>query len=454
MIIIGVDDMKKKGIIICVVALLVIVVGAVLLLVPKKGDNASDSIITLDINPSIELTVRKEIVKSVRALNDDAKDYVNGLEGKSLNESFDLIIKTAKDHNLAEDGKITIIMGTEDNANSKQFEDLLQSACSKNEVNGNIIVPVITEEAKQEAQKHGVSPAKAAYIMETVKENENLTFEEMIDKPSEEIYEMKETGKYCDKDYSLVGDYCEKVIKEEKPKEGKTCPEGYEDIKDSCYKTYATKQEAYCKDGLTLKDGKCTGNAKTDATAKCSTGTYNSKTKKCEELTYVSDGTKTCRGELDLLLDNGRCASVHPGAHSYGDDPSPFDEATECCCGDTFKDGWCYSLPNGNYDASVTCPSGSSYAKGDKGSACYKTATSEPTYSCESGKLEGTKCVGEVTKKPEYKTACDEGYTLKDKKCVDYNDNKGYIVGYVCEDDARLENNICKYYEQVAPKVK
>ena len=142
-------------------------------------------------------------------------------------------------------------------------------------------------------------------------------------------------------------------------------------IEGKCYLQVATKEEPYCKDGFTLKDGKCLGTERVNASGSCSTGTYNSKNQKCEVLTYVSEGTKKCREADDLLLSNGKCAQHHNPAHM---DPSEVtNPAEECCCGDTYQNGWCYSLPDGNYDPTTTCPSGSTLTTGEKGTACYKT---------------------------------------------------------------------------------
>ena len=439
--------MKNKGIIIGVVAavIVLIVVGVILLLNPK--DKGITNIITLDINPSIELELKDGKVNRASALDGDANDYISGLEEKTLEEAFDSIIKKAKENNLAEDGNITIILGME--TNDSKIEETLKEVCNKNVVVANIIVPVVTEEAKNEAKAHGVSAAKAAYILEVVKENTNLKFEDIAEKSSEELKEIKTTGKYCDEGYTLSGDFCEKVVKEESPKEDKVCPEGYIEASGKCYLKGESTQEAYCKTGYELKNNKCVGTDKVDATASCATGTYNSKTGKCEVLALVGDATKKCNNAEDLLLDNGRCAGAHPGAHSYGDNDEPFDEATECCCGDTFKNGWCYSLPNGNYDAKISCPSGQT----EKDGKCYKAETSDATFSCSKGTLEGNKCVVEVSKNPEFKASCSNGLKLyQDKYCLDYNSTKDYIVGYVCDGEGKLVDGKCLFYDVVDAK--
>ena len=204
------------------------------------------------------------------------------------------------------------------------------------------------------------------------------------------------------------------------------------------------------KNGLTLKDGKCVGTEKVNAEAQCkvSQSEYNSKSGKCEASTYISVGTKSCNEEHDKLLSNGKCAAAHPGAHTYGDNDAPFDEATECCCGDTFdkSNGWCYSLPNGNYDAKVTCPSGSTYKEsGTNGNGCYSVVQTDPEYKCSKGTLDGNKCTVDVSKNPEYKASCKSGLTLyQDRVCYNKNETVEKEGGYVCKDkDSKLDGDQC-----------
>ena len=445
--------MKKKGIIIgVVIAITVIVVGILFFL--NRKDNGINTIITLDINPSIELEIKNGSIVRASALNNDSNDIVRGLEGKTLEESFAVIIDNVKEMNLVEDGNITIILGMENN--DKRIEESLKEACNKKQINANIIVPEITEEARSEAKAHGVTAAKAAYILDIVEDNNNIHFEDMVNKSSNELNEVKQTGKYCDAGYTLTGDFCEKLIREERAKEDKKCPDGYEDINGKCYLQVNPVNESYCKDGLELKNGKCVGTEKVDATGSCTTGTYNSKTGKCEVLTLAGEGSKKCPKSEQKLLSNGRCASPHMGAH-FDDPEGTIDPATECCCGDTWYPdssapgrGWCYS-PAGNDDPVITCPSGQTVKDGK----CYKAETSNATYSCSKGTLEGNKCIVEASKNPEYKLSCKNGLELyKYRVCIDYSNTKDYTFGYVCENDGKLVNDKCLYYEVVDAKTK
>ena len=449
--------MKKKGIVIGVIVLVVILAIVIGLVFVKKGKNEEkpiNQIITLDINPSIELDIQDGNCNRINPDGDEAWELINrDFEGKPLQEVLDEIVKNAVEKGYATDGELAVIVGLEEK--DDRIEAELREACKRHNVGAYVVIPEITEEARHEAQGRGVTPAKAQVILEALKGNEELHFDDFKEKSAKELIAMKDTGLYCDNGYNLNGDKCEKIIKEEKPEEGKTCPSDYVEAKGKCYKLGTIKHEPYCKTG-TLKDGKCVGTEEVAAEAKCSSGTYNSKSGKCEVSEYAGEGSKKCPSSEQKLLDNGRCASPHMGAH-FDDPDGTIDPATECCCGDTwFPDssipsrGWCYSLA-GNDDPIVTCPSGQT-AKDGK---CYKTTTSDATYSCSKGKLSGNKCIVETSKEPTLKVACADGFTVyEDRACVDYNTTTEFITGLTCRGDARLEGERCVYYEVVDAKGK
>ena len=232
-----------------------------------------------------------------------------------------------------------------------------------------------------------------------------------------DVKEVQKTELYCPSDYKLNGKYCEKVIKEEEPEKGSTCPEGYQKVKDKCYKIAPTMHEPACKKGAELVDGKCIGKEEVEATVKCSKGLYNVKTKKCEVSTFVGEGITKC-------------------------------DATE-----ELKEGKCVAADGTSKPASLVCPSGSSMTTGESGTGCYKVSISDPVYTCIKGTLEGDKCVVETNENPTLKVACAEGLTsYKDRTCLDYKVTAKLNTGLTCEDGARLEDDKCVYYEQIAPE--
>ena len=454
--------MKNKKVLIgCGICLLVIVLVAVLVLVLGNGKDKKEDIdkvvstVLLEINPSIEVGLnKKQEVVEVKALNDDAKDIIAGnFKGKSWEDALKGITEKLIEHGYVEEDNVVILMNVTGEAKGEELENGIRHVLGEKNINSDVIViDNISEEDKELAKQYNISPVKASFINTVVKENEKVSFESLIERPVRELKETKETGRFCDEGWALEGEFCVREKSRVPAVESSVCPEDSEEVNGKCYKKGKTDQEAYCKDEkLRLENNKCVGVEKVDAKATCSSGKFNSKTGKCELATYVSEGTKSCNEEIDLLLDNGKCASAHPGAHSYGDNDAPFDEATECCCGDTFRNGWCYSLPNGNYDAKVSCPSGSTAMTGDKGLGCYKVESSEPNYTCDKGTVEGTKCNVEVSKNPDHKASCREGLTLhEDRVCLDMNTPVEKKTGYACKDkNAKLVDDQCVIYESI-----
>jgi hypothetical protein len=383
---------------------LILVIVCLLLLV-GCGEEEDSFTITLDINPSLEIVVENEKAMKITALSDDAKDLVNKrMQGRLVESAFEDLIKRIKEQGLLDGETLNVIIGIEDKEN-EVIKDL-RSAAKEGEIRVNIITPDITEEAKTYADKYKITPAKAAYILEIVKANEDLKFEDMVDKTVRELSEMKTTNLYCEEGYSLRDGNCEKVIKIVDAEKGSICPEGYQQVKGKCYMIGVTKHEAVCKDGFELKGGRCIGTERIAATASCSNGAvYNKGTLMCESLVYVSD-------IVEVENEEG--------------------EKTE------------------------TCPNGGSITISNRGRACYNYVSSAPKYTCSKGKLDGTECVIESgSKEPTLEVVCDKGLTkYKDFSCLDYREKADHVTGYTCKSGARLEKNKCVYYKVVAAKEK
>ena len=452
------ETQKNLKIILIVLVILVVAAAAILLFFKLGHNNKIVSIVTLDINPSIEINLNKnEEIVSTKALNSDAEEIISkDLNGKSLTDALQKITEKVIEKGYVQDGKVAILVTSKGEANNNDIKDKLEHSFNSKQVSSEVIViEQITEADERFARQHNISAAKAAYIIELTRENQNVTMESLVSKSISEIKEMKDTGYYCNEGYTLNGDTCIKKIGEERAVDASVCPDGSVEVDNKCYKTVAAKEEQYCKSGLQLKNGKCVGTEKVDAKAKCLVGTYNSNTGKCETTELAGEGTKKCERSEDKLLDNGRCASPHMGAH-FDDPEGTIDPATECCCGDSWvadssvpNRGWCYNM-NGDRDAVVSCPSGQTIKDGK----CYKVTTSEATYSCDSGKLEGNKCIVETSRKADTKLVCDSNSVLyQDRVCIDKSSIVEKTKGYKCETTpSKLEGTTCILYEVVDAK--
>lgn len=199
--------MKKKVIIISSALLLfVLLVALIISLVfnkkkdlnkgQEKFDNDIVSILTIDVNPSIEINLNKDnIVVSVVALNDDAKVVVNNsnYEKENLENVLSMLVDSLKQNNYLSDEKNLILI----NVDSKD-ENLLEmvknktnESLEKNKVNGEIVIQQIeeTSELKELAEKNNITISKVYYIQEQIKNEEGLKVEDFKDTSITEIKE-------------------------------------------------------------------------------------------------------------------------------------------------------------------------------------------------------------------------------------------------------------------------
>ena len=457
--------------------LLVIICLLLLVGCGKKVDESLSGMITIDVNPSIEIEVNDGKANRVNPLDNDAGEIVDRdkMEGKSIQDTLEAIVEKLKEKGYTNDNELTIILGVEERSSTsndrKSFEDILREVCEKKKVKANIIVPKITEEAKHEAEGYGVTPAKAAVILENLEGNNDLHFDDLKDKSAKELIDMKEIipptelrDEFLNEvKYNLRGDKCEKVIKEEKAQEGRTCPDNYEEIKGKCYKIGPAGHEPTCKDNFELKDGKCVGNEEKEAIAKytCSKGT--AKTRAEAGLTGAHDG------DAKDIVCVDTSSATHPVSPCELNDGTEWTKANgKCywhrapiidsgCPGKVQVNGACWD------DASnvLICKGArdgkqySSRSEYCEGSVKYTKPTAGD-YKCESGyKLQGDKCVKEITKEPTLTVTCSNGLKpYKDRACIDYNNVGEYITGLTCPGGARLENEKCVYYDVVDASAK
>ena len=446
--------MNKKIYIPVIIVILVLISVIATFLLFK--DNKKVTIITLDINPSIEISLDKnDNVIDIRALNDDAKKIVDGdYKGKDLDETFDIMINKLKDNGFINDNEVDVIIYAEGKLNSKDVEGHIFNIFNKSDINPYIItVDKITEEDKELAKKYNISPAKASYINSLIVDNNKLSIDELLDKPVMELKEMKETGNYCDEGYILEGDWCIKEKNRVSAKEGKVCPVEYTDIDGTCYKEGKSIDTGNlkCRDGYTLKGEEfvrlvsenpipnkvtCT---KGTRKAKLEMGLTGSKASDadeivCVDLSSAKAPTQRCL-TINHIMIGGECA----------DGPKPT------------INGGCYTKDNKNQ---WICPNGAIYHRSQNSVPKYCPETIKyynpvvKSYKCNNGyELKNNKCVREEKEGPERERKCESGYELKNDRCVNTKDSTNYINGYYCDDkEERVVDKECIIYERIEVK--
>ncbi len=157
--------------------------------------HAVDSVVSLDVNPSIEIEANKnEIVVSVKGLNEDGikiidKEKAEGtkLEGAKLDElTKELVASMVEEGYLTElANSVLVSVDNEDTEKGTEIEkslmDAINSALSENGVDGAVIGQKLSKdgELKAIADKLGISVGKAGLISSIVENQPELSFEDL-----------------------------------------------------------------------------------------------------------------------------------------------------------------------------------------------------------------------------------------------------------------------------------
>lgn len=158
-----------------------------------------DSVIGLDVNPSIQIKVnRAEKVLSVDLLNEDAKVIIGDMQLKNvdLDVAVNAIIGSMVTNGYISEANNSILISVE-NANLAKGEKLqtrladeVNALLTQNAVNGAVISQTLAEDAelKTLAEQYGISLGKAALVDMVVKQDPTLTFADIAPLSINDIY--------------------------------------------------------------------------------------------------------------------------------------------------------------------------------------------------------------------------------------------------------------------------
>lgn len=445
----------KKIIIAFVIFLILTITGFII------WSNRTVSKITLDINPSIEINLKKgNKVKSVVALNDDAKELINeDFKGKELDKVVDTIANKITESDYAKEKYMVILLHSEGNVDNKNIEVIIRNNFDEKNIGLDIVViENITKEDKKLAKKYNISPTKAAYINSVLEEQENVPIDSIVNKSITELGETKNTGKYCPSDYKLEGDFCIKAIGTTDATPGDVCKNGYYEYEGKCYleTPFEETDKLVCNNEFKLVDNNCVKTETINANPeyKCDKGELMRKGdvnpigSADNDKMYCIDKSTGKAPTLRCLIGNhiiinGKCY-VGPAPTINGGCPN----------NDTLVNGGCYSLDPGDQ---WQCPNGAIYEKSKDTyiDLCPDTFTYiNPTitgYTCPEEKytLKDKKCIFEEIEPAEKERICPTGYTKVDyDRCIDKNKIEPKISGYICDGkDVRVEGNKCVTYK-------
>ena len=196
----------KKWIMAAAACLAVILVGAAVLL---QQANAVATVVSLDVNPSIELKVNSsEKVLSCTPLNDDAKAILAemgegaDLKGAKLEVAVNAIVGSLVRNGYLDSISSAIMISVEDK-NTERAEKLRSELASVVDVTlqteaakAAVLTQTLPQDKKleQQARENNISTGKAALVNRVLTLNAGLKFEELAKLSVEELKDLAEAG--------------------------------------------------------------------------------------------------------------------------------------------------------------------------------------------------------------------------------------------------------------------
>ena len=171
--------------------------------------NAVASVVSLDVNPSIELKVnRSEKVLSCTPFNEDAKailaDMSNGadLKGAKLDVAVNAIVGSLVRNGYLDSISSAIMISVEDKDTARaeklqrELTSTVDGVLQTSEAKAAVLTQTLTQDAgrEQQARKNNISTGKAALVNRVLALNSALKFDALAKLSVEELKELAEAG--------------------------------------------------------------------------------------------------------------------------------------------------------------------------------------------------------------------------------------------------------------------
>ena len=184
--------------------------------------NKVDSVIGLDVNPSIELNInRKEKVLNARAVNDDAKKILDGmdLKGTDLNVAMNALVGSMLKNGYIDELANSILISVENNdtaksaALQKQLTDEIEKLLGEKQIDGAVICQDVEDDDKLQklADANGISLGKAKLVSQLVSQNPQMKFEDAAKLSINQLNLLAEQKGTQLKDATTVGQASDKA---------------------------------------------------------------------------------------------------------------------------------------------------------------------------------------------------------------------------------------------------
>ena len=171
--------------------------------------NAVASVVSLDVNPSIELKVnRSEKVLVCTPLNEDAKailaDMGNGadLKGAKLDVAVNAIVGSLVRNGYLDSISSAIMISVEDKDTARaeklqrELTSTVDGVLQTSEAKAAVLTQTLTQDAgrEQQARENNISTGKAALVNHVLALNSALKFDELAKLSVEELKDLAEAG--------------------------------------------------------------------------------------------------------------------------------------------------------------------------------------------------------------------------------------------------------------------
>ena len=198
---------KKKWATLVAACLAVILLGGGGVLYQQA--NAAASVVSLDVNPSIELRVnRSEKVLACAPLNEDAKailaDMGGGadLKGAKLDVAVNAIVGSLVRNGYLSSISSAIMISVEDKNTARaeklqrELTDAVDGVLQTSDAKASVLTQTLTQDAarEQQARENSISTGKAALVNRVLAINPSLKFDALAKLSVEELKDLAEAG--------------------------------------------------------------------------------------------------------------------------------------------------------------------------------------------------------------------------------------------------------------------
>lgn len=228
------ENRKKRSIVkyfAATAAVLVVIVGAITGFSIYRSINAIDSVISFDVNPSIELEIsRDEKVIRANPINSDAEKVLGDMElkGSHLDVAVNAIIGSMVKEGFISELSNSILVSV-DNDDPKKSAELqarisgdIEDILKNDSINGAVLSQSVSHNNDEErlADKYGITIGKAQLISKIISSDKRYTFEQLVPLSINELNLLCSSGSEISETVGAVGTASDKkYIGIEKAKE-------------------------------------------------------------------------------------------------------------------------------------------------------------------------------------------------------------------------------------------